>query len=308
MSGLPELIQRDLEQPPPADLDGLLATLRQRYGASLRAVVVYGSCRRDVNVHEGLVDLLVLVDRYRNIHSWPVAMANSVLPPNVYFLQSREESPVRCKYAVITVSQFARRCRSRCDHYFWARFTQPCRLLWAAEPSTLAGELAESRAQAARSFCRRVAPLRREPTDAAGFWEQALAMTYRCELRPEPPGNARRLISADPEYWQALTQALAEEQDNLLVAGPPGWRGQATAWQRGLTAASWRLRQISGKAFNLLRLFKAAGTFSNGIDYITWKVERHSGVRVEPTERMRRHPRLAAWGLAWKLWRQGGFR
>ena len=87
---------------------------------------------------------------------------------------------------------------------------------------------------------------------------------------------------------------------SLAEVGPEG--------QRRLAEFRWALRRCWGKTLNILRLFKAAGTFSNGIDYLLWKVERHSGVRVEATERMRRHPRLAAWGLAWKLWRKGAFR
>ncbi|HMA98891.1 MAG TPA: hypothetical protein VKO38_05490, partial [Wenzhouxiangella sp.] len=140
------------------------------------------------------------------------------------------------------------------------------------------------------------------------FWELALSTTYRCELRPESPDNARRLIAADPEYWQSLTRALAGE-GLLEPAGQDHFAQPASSsFGKRRFRLEWQLRRVTGKLFNLARLFKAAGTFSNGIDYITWKVERHSGVRVEPTERMRRHPRLAAWGLAWRLWRQGGFR
>ncbi len=308
MTSLAAIIRRDLQQPAPDGLEGLLAALHERYGQALRGVLIYGSCRRDVDIHSGVVDLLVLVERYRAVLRWPGALANQLLPPNVYFLQVGDSQPVRCKYALVSISQFARRCASRADHYFWARFTQPCRLLWAADEAALADALTAARVRAARTFCTRFAPMIRQPVDAEGFWTQALAATYRCELRPESPSNASRLIAADPGYWQALTQALAAEPGSALETQGSRFQGQAGRWRSARARIDWRLRQISGKCFNLARLFKAAGTFSNGIDYITWKVERHSGVRIEPTEQMRRYPRLAAWGLAWRMWRQGGFR
>lgn len=310
MTAVNDVIAGDLQRPPPPGLDGLLASLRARYGNHLRAVLLYGSCRRDVDVHDGLVDLLVLVESYRGVHGWfGPALLNRLLPPNVYFLQvDQAGKTVRCKYALATLGQFERRCRSRSDHYFWARFSQPCRLLYTAGEDNMAAAVTESRAAAARTFCRRIAPLVRTPVSAPAFWQKALATTYRCELRPEPPDNARRLIAADPEFWQALTRALATEPGNRLRADGDRYIGTSGPWRSHLTGLSWLARQVTGKCFNLARLFKAAGTFSNGIDYITWKVERHSGVRIEPTARMRRYPRLTAWGLAWRMWRQGGFR
>ena len=53
---------------------------------------------------------------------------------------------------------------------------------------------------------------------------------------------------------------------------------------------------------------KAAFTFNDALDYILWKIERHSGVYVEPTELQRRHPLLFSWGLLWRVYRKGGFR
>jgi hypothetical protein len=68
------------------------------------------------------------------------------------------------------------------------------------------------------------------------------------------------------------------------------------------------MRRVWNRLLHVLRLFKAAGTFANGVDYLCWKIERHSGVRVEPTERMRRHPRLAAWRMMYRLWRRGALK
>ncbi|MEE4297784.1 MAG: hypothetical protein V2J20_14345 [Wenzhouxiangella sp.] len=309
MKSLTDVTAEDLAQPGPDGIQPLLDILQQRYGDQLQAVLLYGSCRRDTDVHDGLVDLLAIVKSYRRTHSgWLSGTLNWSLPPNVYFLQADSvPSPVRCKYAVITLSQFIRRCRSFSDHYFWARFTQPSRLVYTSDPSLLPGQIAVARALAARQYCRRVAPLNPRPMTARDLWELALQTTYRCELRPEPPGNARRLIDADPDFWESLTAALAHE-GVIKKSAPNRYLSTGGSFRTAVARTEWQIRRVTGKLFNLARLFKAAGTFSNGIDYITWKVERHSGIRVEATERMRRYPRLSAWGLAWRMWRQGGFR
>jgi len=55
----------------------------------------------------------------------------------------------------------------------------------------------------------------------------------------------------------------------------------------------------------VLRLLKAALTFDRGMDYVVWKVERHSGVRLEVAPWERRFPLLAAPGLYCRLRRRG---
>ena len=74
---------------------------------------------------------------------------------------------------------------------------------------------------------------------------------------------------------------------------------------RETAAAGMALRRVWSKSLNVMRLLKAAGTFANGIDYLSWKIERHSGVKVEVTDAMRRHPRLASWKLLIRMWRNG---
>ena len=309
MSALVRFMRTDLDDGQlPDGIDCLVERLQARYDQSLRAIVLYGSCRRKADAADGLVDLLVVVDSYRQAFGTGLlALLNWILPPNVFYLEVRDrERVLRCKYAVISQNQFRRRCASRSDHYFWARFCQPVRL--AFERDQAGDSVAEARARALRSFAARVAPLISTPIPPLHFWYQALALTYRCELRPEPAGNARTLIDSDPDFWTRVTALLADEPNSPIQVQSQGLIGVSGSIQRMATRVNWQLRRISGKLFNLARLFKAAGTFTNGIDYLVWKVERHSGVRVEPTERMRKYPRLAAWGLAWRMWREGGFR
>jgi len=203
---------------------------------------------------------------------------------------------------VISLEQFTRRTAGGLDGYFWARFTQPCRLIWSRNAG-VTEQLAACRARAAAVYAGEGLALGPGRLDALEFWQRAIRASYGCELRPEPPGAATALVGRDPEFWAGLSQVLLPSLDGVAR------HGDRFEIDPGMAAPlRWTRRRIWGRTLNVLRLLKAAGTFSNGIDYLCWKLERHSGIRVEPTERMRRHPRLAAWGLLFRVIRSGALR
>jgi hypothetical protein len=71
---------------------------------------------------------------------------------------------------------------------------------------------------------------------------------------------------------------------------------------------SWWFRRVQGKILSTLRLLKAAATFDDALDYLLWKIQRHSGVFIEPSRLQRRYPVIFAWPLLFRLWRKGAFR
>ncbi len=77
---------------------------------------------------------------------------------------------------------------------------------------------------------------------------------------------------------------------------------------RVFSKLAWLGRIAQGKLLSLLRLAKAAFTFQGGVDYLVWKLERHTGWPIELPDRVRRHPLLYGWGMLWRLYRQGVFR
>ncbi len=86
------------------------------------------------------------------------------------------------------------------------------------------------------------------------------------------------------------------------------YRQRVSAGKRLANRCAWKLRSWQGKLLSVLRLLKATLTFEGGVDYILWKIERHSGVTVEVEPRLKRRPLLAMWVLSWRLYRKGGFR
>ena len=141
----------------------------------------------------------------------------------------------------------------------------------------------------------------------AELWQRAFALTYSSELRSENQARVAELDAAYQAHLETMTAQFATEF-GLVPCGPQCWSYHPSDHERWRAAWAWRLRRMIGKLLSVLRLAKAAFTFNDPLDYLLWKVERHSGIHVEPTALQRRHPLLFAWPLLWRLYRRGGFR
>lgn len=280
----------------------LLSELRARCGEHVRAVLLYGSYLR--GARDTLLDFYVVVDDYRGaLGSWFSAVFARVLPPNVYYLTVGEGSDrLRAKYAVVTMRQLRREAAGGLHPYFWARFAQPARIVYARNAADGA-ELLQVVEQCVRTFVRRVAPTLNGDFSSREFWARGFALTYRAELRSESTGRSDAIVEHDPEYYDEVLAAVADGEHLERV------RDEYRA-VRPTRAASieWAGVIALGKILSAGRLIKGALTFEDALDYILWKIERHSGVRVEATERQRRYPLIFAWPLVWRLYRRGAFR
>ncbi|WP_435450161.1 hypothetical protein [Variovorax sp. LT1P1] len=303
------LIDDELRREVPPAVVTLAERLAARAKGGAAAVLFYGSALRD-SALDGVLDFYVLVD---HVGDWPgpwlAACANRLLPPNVGYLEeSIDGRPLRAKYAVMTVAQFRRAMSvQRIDTTLWARFSQPCACIHArseADRLTMRDAVCDA-VVAAAHWAAMLGPLRAEPV---AFWRALYARTYAAELRVERSTRGADLLAHDgPRYARLLP--LAWKEGGLAFTTAPGELAPVLAPDERVTAEQrWRRRRRLGPVLNLLRLLKAALTFDNATDYVAWKVERHSGYRIEPTPFQRRHPLLAAPGIYWRLRRRGVLR
>lgn len=304
------LIDAELRRAPPAAVATLAAQLAARAPGSAAAVLYYGSTLRDDSL-DGVLDFYVLLDR---VGAWPgsrlAALANRLLPPNVgYFEGSVAGQPLRAKYAVMSLDQFRRGVSvTALDTTLWARFSQPCACVWVRsdEDRNAVADTVRRAMITASMWAARLGP---ERGDALVYWRALFARTYGAELRVENTtrGNdlvardAARYVDALPSAWNAARIGFDLADDGVLVP-------HLTPRERRAAARAWALRQRLGKALNLLRLLKAALTFDGAMDYVVWKVERHSGVRLQVAPWQRRYPLLAAPGVYWRLRKAGVIR
>lgn len=311
----PEPACPEIADSPP--LQALLAALQTRFGDSLKAVVLYGSCLRSADLFDGLVDLYVLVDDYTRAEPrFRRRLGVRLLPPNVYYLEAPVDSrTVRSKYAVLSLDALDRGTGPRrFESYFWGRFAQPVRVIYSRSPEVHA-RLQADFLQAAETLLRRALPaLPREGT-LDELWAGALALSYATELRTERRGRAGELAGHGQAFYTDISRALAERLSDCLTLLPPAadgaawrYRSHASATARRLAPWQWRLRRVQGKSLSVARLVKGLFTFEGGLDYLAWKLTRHSGRTVEVPDRVRRRPLLHVWAWGWQLYRRGVFR
>jgi hypothetical protein len=264
-----------------------------RFGDSVEAIVLYGSFTRGQT--DTLLDLYILLKDLEPLPAWQRVLG-TLLAPNVYQLVTPES---RAKVAVMTFDALEKGVRGDIAPYFWARFAQPCSLVYGANNSANNSANKGNSPDASDRFARLVSAAAERLVAAAAsdadagldsrqFWVHTFGLTYSAELRSERSSRYLALYEANAPYFDAIYQTFAGQNH------PP--------------QTSWRLRRLAGKLLSVLRIAKSAFTFDDPVDYALWKVQRHSGVTVTATERQRRYPLLFAWPLVWRLYRQGALK
>ena len=307
-------IGAELKQPIGEAAAALVAAILRRHERSAVAVLFYGSCLRRADptaAEDPVFDFYLLVDDYRRAHEGGLAaLANAALPPNVLYIEtSWNERTLRAKYAVVSLRQFRRVVSSSAFHsYFWARFAQPARLPLVRDDGARALVI-EALTDAVVTLARRAVGLLADDFTSSDLWIRAFQATYAAELRAEGADRAQLVYEADRARYDGLTvPALKAAGFDVQLTAEGRLAVPGAARVRRTAATAWWLRRVLGKLLSILRLAKGVFTFDGGVDYILWKIERHSGVKATATPWQRRHPLLAAPGLAWRLYRRGAFR
>ena len=261
--------------------------------AGALAILFYGSNLRTGEL-EGVIDYYVLL---------PGEPERGIWPRVSYHEWTDEGHELRAKVATMTMAKFADAAAGALtDTTIWARFVQPSALVWQRDDA--AGQMVkDSLAAASATAARLAAVLGPERGRAEEYWTALFRATYRAELRIERAGREQSILALNAEHFDGLLPlALGEagvafEQEGDLLAP------RIDKTERERVKRWWRKRRRLGKPLNLLRLVRAASTFEGAARYAAWKVQRHTGVKIELTPWRERHPLLAAPGVLWSLWR-----
>lgn len=249
-----------------------------------------------------MFDFYIIGEDYDTLYRSPLLKAaNKFVPPNVFYFETPSPFGVlRAKYAVLSISHFEKLVSNRTFHsYFWARFAQPCRI--HAPNKAMEARLETALATSISCFCARASGLMTDAFTARELWLKGLGASYKAELRAEDKTRAAKLIDSYGDWTTHVTVPALNaaglsptiESDRIALGAKPARAG----------AAAWRLRAVAGAFLSVLRLLKGTQTFKGGIDYIAWKIKRHSGIDIAVTEWERKHPLLGAPGAAWRYYR-----
>lgn len=304
------LIADELAAPCARGVVAAAEAIREQKPRGIDAILFYGACLRDDEVFDRLIDFYVIVDDFGVFYSNPMArVGNRLIPPNVYYFEKDVEGRrVRVKYAVLNWLQFDHQMSAAAWHStLWGRLSQPFRLVYGRDAATQK-RIERAAISAVSTFFSATVPLMPSEFSGHDLWTRGLAESYGTEFRAERKGRHEQLYQSDKQRYDSLTLCLARGDANLKVGAHGTF--QSTYSGRALRSEqwSWLMRRIAGRTLQILRLAKAVFTFTDGLEYILHKIEKHSGQTVEVTAWQRRHPILAAPNLAWRLYRKGGFR
>lgn len=296
-SDLVEFTRRELAIEVAPEIRQLASALAAEQPAC--AVLFYGSNLRTGDLG-GILDFYVLTagphrrGLRRLLERW--------LWPEVGFRQSTVgDAALRAKVATLPLNVFRRAAEGRAvDTTVWARFVQPCALVWAADEAT-ATAVAASVAEACATAARYAAVLGPERGTARAFWAALFRRTYATELRVEAPGRESQIVAFQAERYERLLPLAWAHAGIAFTLQDGELRPDLSGRARRGALAAWRLRRWLGKPLNVARLVKAAFTFEGAAGYAAWKIERHTGVHIAVTPWRERHPILAAPGVLWTL-------
>lgn len=302
-----------------ATLKALLEQMQVRLNNRVCCTLVYGSCLRSGDIYDGLLDLYLICDNYREAYQnhW-LAAANWLLPPNVFYAQQPHAgtdphgSTLRAKVTVISLRDFERGCSTAWfESYIWGRFAQPTLIVNARDASVRA-RIESALMNAAHTLLQRALPALKPSGSVAQLWQDALGLSYATELRTERSGRAAELALSARAFYTEVTRAQAASLGLTLeqpaVDGEWFYQQQNPGGGRLRSRLAWAIRRVQGKFFSIARLVKALFTFEGGLDYIAWKLERHSGETIDIPERVRRRPLIHLWPFFWGLYRRGVFK
>jgi len=300
-------------------LGQLLERLRTRHHDAVCGALLYGSCLRNGNIYDGLVDLYLICDSYQAAYgrSW-LAVANWILPPNVFYakLVPDDKTPdaktLHCKVTIISLRDFQRGCSpGRFESYIWGRFAQPTSIIYSRDEQSRSA-IEDALLQAVHTLLQRAVPALPEQGSLAGLWEQALALSYATELRSERKGRAEELAQSSQEFYTTIARHHANSLGFPFTVYDDGtelrYISQIDHKKRRLCALAWSLRRGQGKLISIMRVLKALFTFDGALDYFAWKLERHTGEKIVIPDKVRRVPMIFLWGFCWDLYRRGLFK
>lgn len=272
-------------------------------------VLFYGSGLRGGIQDDTLLDFYVILKKQSD---WPrtvfARIGNALLPPNVEYHEVAVSGRLlRAKVAFLTLAQFRKLTGTQTwDTTVWARFSQPVRLVWT-QNSQAQQALTHCVMRAVTTAAYWAAALGPQKGQPEAFWNALYQRTYQAELRVEKAGRGAGIVANYQQRyndlllpcWQSIGLTFQKVDEAIEVVASQNWRQQQEN--------AWALRKKLGRPLNILRLMKAAFTFSGGARYAAWKIERHSGVKVPLTAFAEKHPLIAGPPLLWRLWRQGVF-
>ena len=307
---------RRVRRTPPPPVRDALDLLTDACGSNLAAVIFFGSQLVGTSPSaESAADLIVIVRDYMLFyralgerlpaarHLGIITALNRVLPPNIINLSDPGGLRAGAKCFVVDERDF-RHAMSRAarDYFFRGRLSQRVEIVHARNAAMRAR--VEDYLAMARRLTLDWVPLYLDGSfTVEDYCLRMLEVSYAGEIRPESPERVREVYEAQREFFRLVYGRLLDDAaraGRLVRAGQRYALAEPPSPRR---RRHWRIFWMRSKARATLRWLKYMLTFDDWLDYITHKVERRTGMRVELTPSQRRFPLILLWPKALRVLR-----
>ncbi|QHI95588.1 hypothetical protein GT348_04295 [Aristophania vespae] len=265
-------------------------------------VLFYGSLLRDSDP-TGILDFYIITESSADFSGSSLNQyANKILPPNVRYAETTHQGKIyRAKIATLSYEQFlARSSFSTTDTTIWARFCQPVRLLWVRDTHS-ADKILEAIERCIITASCWAALLGPERAPAEIYWHTLFAHTYKAELRVEKKGRSHNILQGQEARFAECLLAAWKQAHISVEFHSAELQPYITKRNRLKAKKSWNRIERLGRPLNVMRLIKAAFTFENGLSYILWKIERHTGKKIIVSDFEKKHPIICLPLIIWRL-------
>jgi hypothetical protein len=189
--------------------------------------------------------------------------------------------------------------------YLWSRFAQPVRLVYADIEDTKLLLYRYLAISVIKYLHKTLPALGEGHFNSEQIWVNALSLSYAAEIRPERLDRAGLITAQNISELDSLTLAAVPALAGMLETNSNGgFLVQSNKKAQGNCIRLWRIRRLQGRILSVCRLVKAVFTFKDAVNYAAWKIERHTGITIEVTPVLQRHPILFGFTTLWRLLRR----
>jgi len=299
------------------EYQGYVDYFLNKHGDSILAVVLYGSCVSNSTRSEtSMPDFYLIVDDYRRFHKRRFqAYINAKLPPVVFNIDSDSNGlPGKCKYCVISEKDLeVHTSLDAKDLYHLGRFSKKVSILYTKMVSD-GFPIVEAAIRSWENLADHALCVTQSEFRVEHFAKSLLGLSYLGEVRLEKTQDkVSALYEANQEFYdhcfsQILLSHSRSHRDEFIFDET---LADGTYLQRRTPVKRVRQRQFLNK---LLAKSRRRGkmrwafmifTVDNWVDILLAKVERTYGVKIELTEKERKHPLIFGWKYYFKFKREG---
>jgi phosphatidate cytidylyltransferase-like protein len=289
-----------------------IEAILSHYGNKVVGIFMYGSKLSAVTATAtSFPDFFVITEGYRGVFKKISHWALSYfLPPHIYHLRLDEQ--LRCKYNLVSLKRFQRECSRRAkDIYILGRFGKRVALIYARDAQARR-KLTDCCFNAMSNVVPWTLRGMQKPFSEKDFTLSCLNLSYAGETRVETSSKVPKLFESEKEFYLETYPAFlkkhpkAQKLAQLTSNGsyrPSG--GRFVRWLRRIRFR-WFLRR--SRIRGILRWPKFLVTVDEWVDIILSKIERTKGIKLDVTDRQRRHPLIFAWPHFFRLLRSGAIK